>query len=150
MLEVVGERVGGWCGRDTSSSLRQAVRARKRQQHDVYAKLDADIAVSATILMRDTCFISDTRLLSNTHLLSDTRLLSNIRLLSDTRVISDTGVMRETCLSEEFIHESDVDSSSCSCPSPEFNYGGTMSLFFYFFSIIRNFNTKFVPLAVKF
>ncbi|CAB3227730.1 unnamed protein product [Arctia plantaginis] len=52
MLEVVGERVGGWCGRDTSSSLRQAVRARKRQQHDVYAKLDADIATRTTSLYR--------------------------------------------------------------------------------------------------
>ncbi|VVC96261.1 unnamed protein product [Leptidea sinapis] len=40
MLEVVGERVGGWCGRE-GSSLRQAVRSRRRH-HDVYAKLDAE------------------------------------------------------------------------------------------------------------
>ncbi|KPJ05668.1 hypothetical protein RR46_00267 [Papilio xuthus] len=46
MLEVVGERVGGWCGRDSSTSLRQAVRARRRQHNDVYSKLDAEIAVS--------------------------------------------------------------------------------------------------------
>lgn len=47
MLEMVGERVGSWCGRDTSGSLRQAVLARRRQYHnDMYSKLDADIAVS--------------------------------------------------------------------------------------------------------
>uniref|UniRef100_A0A2A4JTU8 Uncharacterized protein n=1 Tax=Heliothis virescens TaxID=7102 RepID=A0A2A4JTU8_HELVI len=50
MLEVVGERVGGWCGRDTSSSLRQAVRARKRQQE--YAKLDNDVACRTSSLYR--------------------------------------------------------------------------------------------------
>ncbi|CAH0597668.1 unnamed protein product [Chrysodeixis includens] len=51
MLEVVGERVGGWCGRDTSSSLRQAVRARKRQQ-DHYTKLDNDVACRTSSLYR--------------------------------------------------------------------------------------------------
>ncbi|XP_047036395.1 glycerol-3-phosphate acyltransferase 1, mitochondrial isoform X1 [Helicoverpa zea] len=50
MLEVVGERVGGWCGRDTSSSLRQAVRARKRQQE--YAKVDNDVACRTSSLYR--------------------------------------------------------------------------------------------------
>lgn len=52
MLEVVGEHVGGWCGRDTSSSLRQAMRARKRTQHDVYSKLDADAANRTASLYR--------------------------------------------------------------------------------------------------
>lgn len=52
MLEVLGERVGGWCGRE-SGSLRQAVRARRRQQNaDMYAKLDADVAVRTTSLYR--------------------------------------------------------------------------------------------------
>ncbi|KAM3959829.1 glycerol-3-phosphate acyltransferase mino [Aphomia sociella] len=53
MLEVVGERVGGWCsgGRDTSSSLRQAVRARRRH-NDIYAKLDADSATRTASLYR--------------------------------------------------------------------------------------------------
>ncbi|XP_026754463.2 glycerol-3-phosphate acyltransferase 1, mitochondrial isoform X1 [Galleria mellonella] len=54
MLEVVGERVGGWCsggGRDTSSSLRQAVRARRRH-NDVYTKLDADAAARTASLYR--------------------------------------------------------------------------------------------------
>lgn len=46
MLEVVGERVGGWCGRDSSTSLRQAVRARRRQHNDVYTKLESEISVS--------------------------------------------------------------------------------------------------------
>ncbi|XP_075986625.1 glycerol-3-phosphate acyltransferase mino isoform X2 [Anticarsia gemmatalis] len=52
MLEVVGERVGGWCGRDTSSSLRQAVRARRRQHQEVYAKLEADVTSRNTSLYR--------------------------------------------------------------------------------------------------
>ncbi|XP_048486669.1 glycerol-3-phosphate acyltransferase 1, mitochondrial [Plutella xylostella] len=53
MLEVVGERVGGWCGRDPSSSLRQAVRAKKRQhQADVYARLDAEKQARSTSLYR--------------------------------------------------------------------------------------------------
>ncbi|XP_069362951.1 glycerol-3-phosphate acyltransferase 1, mitochondrial isoform X2 [Maniola hyperantus] len=51
MLEVVGERVGGWCGRD-SSSLRQAVRARRRHNADVYAKLDAEYASRTSSLYR--------------------------------------------------------------------------------------------------
>ncbi|CAH2096895.1 unnamed protein product [Euphydryas editha] len=53
MLEVVGERVGGWCGgvRETSS-LRQAMRARRRPNSDVYAKLDAEIATRASSLYR--------------------------------------------------------------------------------------------------
>ncbi|XP_052744913.1 glycerol-3-phosphate acyltransferase 1, mitochondrial [Bicyclus anynana] len=51
MLEVVGERVGGWCGRD-SSSLRQAVRARRRHNADVYAKLDAEITTRTSSLYR--------------------------------------------------------------------------------------------------
>ncbi|XP_026322853.1 glycerol-3-phosphate acyltransferase 1, mitochondrial isoform X1 [Hyposmocoma kahamanoa] len=51
MLEVVGERVGGWCGRD-STSLRHAVRARRRPRHDIYAKLDAEIAARNTALYR--------------------------------------------------------------------------------------------------
>ncbi|CAH1641453.1 unnamed protein product [Spodoptera littoralis] len=50
MLEVVGERVGGWCGRDTSSSLRQAVRARKRQQE--YSKLDSTANCRKSSLFR--------------------------------------------------------------------------------------------------
>ncbi|KPJ19603.1 Glycerol-3-phosphate acyltransferase 1, mitochondrial [Papilio machaon] len=52
MLEVVGERVGGWCGRDSSTSLRQAVRARRRQHNDVYSKLDAEIASRTSALYR--------------------------------------------------------------------------------------------------
>uniref|UniRef100_S4PSC7 Glycerol-3-phosphate acyltransferase n=1 Tax=Pararge aegeria TaxID=116150 RepID=S4PSC7_9NEOP len=51
MLEVVGERVGGWCGRD-SSTLRQAVRARRRHNADVYAKLDAEITSRTSSLYR--------------------------------------------------------------------------------------------------
>ncbi|XP_038219411.1 glycerol-3-phosphate acyltransferase 1, mitochondrial [Zerene cesonia] len=51
MLEVVGERVGGWCGRDTTS-LRQAVRTRKRQHADVYAKLDAEVTTRTSSLYR--------------------------------------------------------------------------------------------------
>ncbi|XP_068625607.1 glycerol-3-phosphate acyltransferase 1, mitochondrial isoform X2 [Battus philenor] len=53
MLEVVGERVGGWCGggRD-SNSLRQAVRARRRHHNDMYSKLDAEIASRASSLYR--------------------------------------------------------------------------------------------------
>lgn len=53
MLEVVGERVGGWCGgvRETSS-LRQAMRARRRANTDVYAKLDAELATRASALYR--------------------------------------------------------------------------------------------------
>ncbi|CAK1540987.1 unnamed protein product [Leptosia nina] len=51
MLEVVGERVGGWCGRDSTTSLRQAVRARKRHT-DVYAKLDAEITSRTSSLYR--------------------------------------------------------------------------------------------------
>ncbi|KAJ8715675.1 hypothetical protein PYW07_010157 [Mythimna separata] len=51
MLEVVGERVGGWCGRDTSSSLRQAVRARKRQSDD-YAKFESEIICRRSSLFR--------------------------------------------------------------------------------------------------
>ncbi|XP_050685121.1 glycerol-3-phosphate acyltransferase 1, mitochondrial [Leptidea sinapis] len=50
MLEVVGERVGGWCGRE-GSSLRQAVRSRRRH-HDVYAKLDAENTTRSTSLYR--------------------------------------------------------------------------------------------------
>ncbi|XP_060807026.1 glycerol-3-phosphate acyltransferase 1, mitochondrial isoform X1 [Amyelois transitella] len=53
MLEVVGERVGGWCGgtRDTSSSLRQAVRVRRRPQN-VYSKLDTEITNRSNALYR--------------------------------------------------------------------------------------------------
>lgn len=51
MLEVVGERVGGWCGRDTSSSLRQAVRARKRQSEH-YAKFESEIICRRSSLFR--------------------------------------------------------------------------------------------------
>ncbi|CAG5014096.1 unnamed protein product [Parnassius apollo] len=51
MLEVVGERVGGWCGRD-SGSLRQAVRARRRHHNDVYSKLDSEIATRTSSLYR--------------------------------------------------------------------------------------------------
>ncbi|XP_049880563.1 glycerol-3-phosphate acyltransferase 1, mitochondrial isoform X2 [Pectinophora gossypiella] len=52
MLEVVGERVTGWCGRDSSGSLRQAVRARRRPRHDVYAKVDAERTTRTTSLYR--------------------------------------------------------------------------------------------------
>lgn len=53
MLEVVGERVGSWCGRDTTGSLRQAMLARRRQYHnDIYSKLDADIATRSSSLYR--------------------------------------------------------------------------------------------------
>ncbi|CAF4838580.1 unnamed protein product [Pieris macdunnoughi] len=51
MLEVVGERVGGWCGRDTSS-LRHAMRTRKRPHTDVYAKLDAEMTSRTSSLYR--------------------------------------------------------------------------------------------------
>ncbi|XP_053619409.1 glycerol-3-phosphate acyltransferase 1, mitochondrial isoform X2 [Plodia interpunctella] len=53
MLEVVGERVGGWCGgsSDTHSSLRQAVRVRRRPQ-TVYSKLDAEITNRNNTLYR--------------------------------------------------------------------------------------------------
>ncbi|KAG6451226.1 hypothetical protein O3G_MSEX007009, partial [Manduca sexta] len=52
MLEVVGERVGGWCGRDTGS-LRQAVRARRRHhQNDIYTKLEAENASRTASLYR--------------------------------------------------------------------------------------------------
>ncbi|KAI8423047.1 hypothetical protein MSG28_014133 [Choristoneura fumiferana] len=51
MLEVVGERVGGWCGRD-SNSLRQAVRARRRHHNDIYTKLDAERTTRASSLYR--------------------------------------------------------------------------------------------------
>ncbi|XP_064074912.1 glycerol-3-phosphate acyltransferase 1, mitochondrial isoform X1 [Vanessa tameamea] len=53
MLEVVGERVGGWCGGvRESSSLRQVARARRRQNPDVYAKLDNELATRASSLYR--------------------------------------------------------------------------------------------------
>ncbi|XP_047539947.1 glycerol-3-phosphate acyltransferase 1, mitochondrial isoform X3 [Vanessa atalanta] len=53
MLEVVGERVGGWCGGvRESSSLRQVARARRRQNTDVYAKLDNELATRASSLYR--------------------------------------------------------------------------------------------------
>ncbi|XP_063389546.1 glycerol-3-phosphate acyltransferase 1, mitochondrial [Cydia fagiglandana] len=51
MLEVVGERVGGWCGRD-SNSLRQAVRARRRHHNDIYTKLDQERTTRASSLFR--------------------------------------------------------------------------------------------------
>ncbi|XP_072934291.1 glycerol-3-phosphate acyltransferase 1, mitochondrial [Epargyreus clarus] len=51
MLEVVGERVGGWCGRD-SSTLRRPVRPRRRYQNDVYAKIDAEITARNAALYR--------------------------------------------------------------------------------------------------
>ncbi|KAL0861036.1 hypothetical protein ABMA27_009557 [Loxostege sticticalis] len=53
MLELLGERVGGWCGgRETSGSLRQAVRARRRHHNDIYAKLDTIAAARSTALYR--------------------------------------------------------------------------------------------------
>ncbi|KAJ2941523.1 hypothetical protein O0L34_g14567 [Tuta absoluta] len=55
MLEVVGERVTGWCGRDTSGSLRQCVRARRRHHADVYSKLDAERTVGPTYLQPHKC-----------------------------------------------------------------------------------------------
>lgn len=54
MLEVVGERVGGWCGRESGGSLRHAMRARRRHQRyaDIYSKLDAEIDTRAASLYK--------------------------------------------------------------------------------------------------
>ncbi|XP_032523626.2 glycerol-3-phosphate acyltransferase 1, mitochondrial isoform X1 [Danaus plexippus] len=49
MLEVVGERVGGWCGRDPGS-LRQAVR--RKRHNDVYSKIDAEFTSRTSSLYR--------------------------------------------------------------------------------------------------
>lgn len=47
MLEVVGERVGNWCGRDARpSSLAHLARTKRRQhQSDVYSKIENERAV---------------------------------------------------------------------------------------------------------
>lgn len=55
MLEVVGERVGGWCGREATgqAALRQVVQSRKRQQFaDVYSKIDNDRVIRTNALAR--------------------------------------------------------------------------------------------------
>ncbi|CAG9794730.1 unnamed protein product [Diatraea saccharalis] len=51
MLEVLGERVGSWCGGRDHPSLRQSVRSRRRH-NDIYAKLDAEYTARSTTLYR--------------------------------------------------------------------------------------------------
>ncbi|CAH0401679.1 unnamed protein product [Chilo suppressalis] len=51
MLEVLGERVGSWCGGRDGPSLRQSVRPRRRH-NDIYAKLDAEYTARSATLYR--------------------------------------------------------------------------------------------------
>ncbi|KAL4708558.1 hypothetical protein ACJJTC_014166 [Scirpophaga incertulas] len=52
MLEVVGERVGGWCGGRDSVTLRPAGVRPRRKHNDVFAKLDAENTIRASALFR--------------------------------------------------------------------------------------------------